>query len=177
MLITGCNTGIGKETVVDMLERGARVLMACRSEERMRRAADECIERTKGAGGGIALFKLDLGSLESVRRCAREILEQEERIDVLINNAGVMMCPLTRTEDGLEMQIGTNHFGHFLLTNLLLDRLKSSPGPSRVVTISSLAHRDGHMRLDDLNYKDREGEYKRYKAYAQSKLANILFTR
>ncbi len=203
VLITGCNTGIGKETAVDMCSRGARyvcttnydlvlvgteqvkgqfntiyfnscrVLMACRSEERMKRAADEVLIRSKGSGS-VALFKLDLSSMESIRRCAKQILQQEERIDVLINNAGVMMCPLTRTKEGLEMQIGTNHFGHFLFTSLLLERIKES-APARIVNVSSLAHEHGRIDLTDLNYERRA--YGRVDAYGQSKLANVLFTK
>ncbi len=151
----------------------SRVLMACRSEARMKKAADEVISRTRGSGS-LAIFRLDLSSLESVRRCAEEILEKEKRIDVLINNAGVMMCPLSRTADGLEMQIGTNHFGHFLFTNLLLDRIRES-APSRIVNVSSKAHENGRIDLEDPNYERRA--YGRIEAYSQSKLANVLFTK
>ncbi len=176
VVITGCNTGIGKETAVDMCNRGARVIMACRSEERMRSAAEEVKARTGAGEDSVALYKLDLSDLQSVRDCAKEILDKEDRIDILINNAGVMMCPFTKTKDGLEMQMGTNHFGHFLFTNLLLDKIKAS-APARIVTLSSKAHMDftTNMVLEDLNYEHKA--YSRTQAYGQSKLANILFTR
>ena len=122
----------------------------------------------------MALYQLDLGSLKSVRKCAKDIIEKEDHIDILINNAGVMMCPLLRTEDNFEMQIGTNHLGHFLFTNLLVDKLKAS-APARIINLSSLAHEMGFIDLQDLNYETRK--YDSFQAYAQSKLANILFTR
>ncbi len=174
VLITGCNTGIGKETVVDLCGRGARVLMACRNMDKMKAAADDVIARTKGSGA-VALFELDLSSFESIRACAKRINETEEKIDVLINNAGVMMCPLMRTKDGLEMQMGTNHFGHFLFTNLILDKIKAS-SPSRIINVSSMGHKMAKkMDLEDMNYEKKP--YSKVQAYAQSKLANILFTR
>ena len=108
--------------------------------------------------------RCDLSSLKSVRECAKEINEKEERIDVLINNAGVMMCPYSKTEDGFEMQIGTNHFGHFLFTRLLLDKIKAS-APARIVTVSSLAHETGSVDLDDLHWERRD--YSRIAAYNQ----------
>ncbi len=120
-MVTGCNVGIGKETAADLARRGARVVMACRNV----RAAEEAAEEIRRAQSGeVAVYRLDLASLASVRRCAGEINSKEDRVDVLVNNAGVMMCPKQETEDGLEMQVGTNHFGHFLFTNLLLDKMK-----------------------------------------------------
>ncbi len=173
VVITGCNTGIGKETVVDLCNRGAKVIMACRSKERMQATTDEVMSRTNGTAK-IDQVELDLSSFESIRRCAKKINETEEKIDVLINNAGVMMCPLMRTKDGLEMQMGTNHFGHFLFTNLLLDKIKSA-APSRIVTVSSRAHiRTPKMDLDDLNCEKKP--YNTHDVYAQSKLANVLFS-
>ena len=171
VLITGCNTGIGKETVMDLSQRGARVIMACRNLELANEAAAEVKKKTKG---DIVVYKLDLANLSSVRECAKEINVKEEKIDVLINNAGVMMCPYSKTEDGFEMQIGTNHLGHFLFTNLLLDKLMDS-APSRVVTVSSRAHERGKMDLEDLHAENKK--YNRMEAYEQSKLANIHFTR
>ncbi len=112
--------------------------------------------------------------MKSIRECCKEINEKEKRIDILINNAGIMMCPQMKTEDGFEMQIGTNHFGHFLFTNLLLDKIKAC-APSRIVTVSSLAHGDGKIDLDDIHFERRP--YGRITSYSQSKLANILFTR
>uniref|UniRef100_A0A667ZPN9 Si:dkey-23o4.6 n=1 Tax=Myripristis murdjan TaxID=586833 RepID=A0A667ZPN9_9TELE len=140
VLITGANTGIGKETSRDLARRGARVVMACRDLTRAERAAEE-IRRSTG-NGNVVIRHLDLASLYSVRQFAKDFLASEERLDILINNAGVMMCPRWMTEDGFETQLAVNHLGHFLLTNLLLPKLKSS-APSRVVTVSSIAHRGG----------------------------------
>ncbi len=123
MVVTGCNTGIGRETAADLARRGGRVIMACRNVE----AAEEAAKYARWRAGGaaeVAVYRLDLASLSSVRSCAEKIAKEESRVDVLINNAGVAMCPHQQTEDGFEMQIGTNHFGHFLFTNLLLDKLK-----------------------------------------------------
>lgn len=171
VIVTGANTGIGKETARDLARRGARVILACRNLEKARLAADDIKNST---GSDKVLVKhLDLASLKSVRHFAKEIIEEERRLDILINNAGIMWCPHWKTEDGFEMQFGTNHLGHFLLTNLLLDLLKKS-APSRVVTVSSKAHERGFMNFDDLN-SEKEYDYKF--AYAQSKLANVLFSR
>ncbi|PNJ01879.1 retinol dehydrogenase 13 isoform X2 [Pongo pygmaeus] len=117
---------------------------------------------------------LDLASLQSIREFAAKIIEEEERVDILINNAGVMRCPHWITEDGFEMQFGVNHLGHFLLTNLLLDKLKAS-APSRIINLSSLAHVAGHIDFDDLNWQTRK--YNTKAAYCQSKLAIVLFTK
>ena len=122
----------------------------------------------------VVFVQLDLSSLDSVREFAAKILEEEPRIDILINNAGVMMIPERRlTKDGFEMQFGTNHLGHFLLTNLLLDRIKEAPSV-RIVSVSSLAYRRGKIDIDDLN---SERSYGPISVYSKSKLANILFTR
>ncbi len=172
VIVTGCNTGIGKETVRDMSKRGARVIMACRNLDLANKAANDIQQDTRG---DIGVVKLDLASLKSVRACAKEILEKEDRIDILINNAGVMMCPFMKTEDDFEMQIGTNHLGHFLFMNLLLNKMKSGNRPARIVNLSSSAHRGGVIDLDDLHFKNKP--YKSMASYGQSKLANILFTR
>ncbi|XP_039881624.1 retinol dehydrogenase 13-like isoform X4 [Simochromis diagramma] len=140
VLITGANTGIGKETAVDMARRGARVILACRDMERANKAAEEVKKRS--GNDSVIVRKLDLASLQSIRQLAKDILASEERLDVLINNAGIMSCPKWKTEDGFEMQFGVNHLGHFLLTNCLLDLLKKS-APSRIVNVSSLAHERG----------------------------------
>lgn len=171
VLITGANTGIGKETALDMAQRGARVILACRDMTRARIAADEI--RQRSGNGNVVVKKLDLASLQSVRDLAKDIRENEARLDILINNAGIMMCPKWKTEDGFEMQFGVNHLGHFLLTNCLLDLLKKST-PSRIVIVSSLAHEKGRIHFDDINLDKRYG---REVSYRQSKLANVLFCR
>ncbi|XP_078673791.1 retinol dehydrogenase 12-like isoform X2 [Branchiostoma floridae x Branchiostoma belcheri] len=171
VVITGANTGIGKETARDIARRGARVILACRDLTKAEATAAE-IRRDTG-NGNIVMQKLDLASMKSVREFALKVNATESRLDILINNAGIMTCPQWKTEDGFEMQFGTNHLGHFLLTNLLLDKLKNS-APSRVVTVSSNAHmRGGKIHFDDINL---EKTYTPYSAYGQSKLANILFT-
>ena len=171
-IITGANTGIGKETAVDFAQRNARVIMACRNVEKGREALDEVVKRS--GSNKVVLKKLDLSSLASVRKFAEEILKEEPRLDILVNNAGVMMCPYSKTEDGFEMQIGVNHFGHFLLTNLLLDRLKEAP-KARIVNVSSVGHYfTWGIKFYDIN---SEKSYSKIVAYAQSKLANILFTK
>ena len=170
VIITGANTGIGKETALDLAKRGARVILACRDLDKANTAANEI--REASGNSGILVKKLDLASKNSVREFADGIVKGETKLDILINNAGIMCCPCWKTEDGFDMQFGVNHLGHFLLTNLLIDLLKRS-APSRVVNVSSNAHR-GEIDLDDLN---SEKSYSRVGAYSNSKLANILFTR
>ncbi|XP_061573779.1 retinol dehydrogenase 12 [Cololabis saira] len=172
VVITGANTGIGKETCRDLARRGARVILACRDLTRAEQAAEEI--RSSTGNGNVLVRHLDLSSLYSVRTFAQELLGSEERLDVLVNNAGVMMCPMSLTEDGLETQLAVNHLGHFLLTNMLLPLLRSS-APSRVVTVASVAHRGGVVHLEDLNFSRRP--YSRLQSYQQSKLANVLFSR
>lgn len=175
-IVTGSNTGIGKCTVEDFYKRGARVLMACRNAEKANEACKDIKTACEGLEklGEIEIIHLDLSSLDSVRDCAKKLLETEEKINILVNNAGVMMCPKSKTKDGFEMQIGTNHFGHFLFTLLLLPRMIKS-SPSRIVNVSSKAHNDGVMDFEDLNFDTRK--YSALKAYQQSKLANVLFTK
>ncbi|XP_035686781.1 retinol dehydrogenase 13-like [Branchiostoma floridae] len=172
VIITGANTGIGKATARDMAERGARVILACRSLEKAEEAAKEI--RSQTGNKNVVVHKLDLASLTSVRQFVKVINDAKPRLDVLINNAGVMACPRWETEDGFEMQFGVNHLGHFLLTNLLLDLLKKS-APSRVVTVSSLGHTfTSGIDFDDINY---EKDYSSRESYRRSKLANVLFSR
>ena len=173
VVITGANTGIGKETAVDLAARGARVIIGCRNLEKGKEAMKEIQERS--GNQNVFLEKLDLASLESVRSFADKILNSEPRLDILINNAGVMACPYQKTEDGFEMQFGVNHLGHFLLTLLLLDRIKRSQ-PSRVINVSSSGHRfgSGKIKFDDIHH---EKSYSSWGAYFHSKLANVLFTR
>ncbi|KAK7868685.1 hypothetical protein R5R35_006976 [Gryllus longicercus] len=174
-VVTGCNTGIGLCTVEDFVRRGARVIMACRNLEKAERAA-ECVRvRTVGAegAGAVRVVQLDLSSLASVRACAKLLLDSEPRIHLLINNAGIMACPEMRTEDGFEMQFGTNHLGHFLLTCLLLPRIRAS-APARIVTVSSVVHSTGDIDFENLNW---EKGYNPTLAYGRSKLANVLFAK
>lgn len=171
VIVTGANTGIGKETALEMARRGARVILACRDMAKAEKVAREIRETT--ANKNILVKKLDLASLKSIRSFGEEIMREESRLDILINNAGIMRCPHWKTEDGFEMQFGVNHLGHFLLTNLLIDLLKKT-SPSRIINVSSLYHKWGKINFDDL---DSDKGYDPGAAYAQSKLANILFTR
>jgi NAD(P)-dependent dehydrogenase (short-subunit alcohol dehydrogenase family) len=169
-VITGANTGLGYETARALVAKGARVVLAVRNLDKGKAAADLIGRRYPGAD--VAVQELDLTSLESVRAAADQLRAGHDRIDLLINNAGVMMTPKQTTKDGFELQFGTNHLGHFALTGLLLDRLLPEQG-SRVVTVSSNGHRFGGIRFDDL---ESERSYSRVGAYGQSKLANLLFT-
>ncbi len=170
-VITGANTGLGYETAAALAAKGAHVVLAVRNLDKGREAADRITAATRGAS--VALQELDLTSLDSVRTAADELRAANDTIDLLINNAGVMFTPESTTKDGFELQFGTNHLGHFAFTGLLLDRVLAAPG-SRVVTVSSTGHRlIDAIRFDDLQW---ERGYNRFRAYAQSKLANLLFT-
>src|SRR5579859_1701344 len=169
-IVTGANSGIGWETARALAQKGATVIMACRSLERANAAANQ-VKALKPAGK-VVVMPLDLGDLESVRAFAAEFLKQYDRLDLLINNAGVMVPPYGKTAQGFEQQFGINHLGHFALTGLLLDRLNATPS-ARIVTVSSGAHQFGIINFDDLNW---ERAYPRQRAYGQSKLANLLFT-
>jgi NAD(P)-dependent dehydrogenase (short-subunit alcohol dehydrogenase family) len=169
-VITGANTGLGYETAAALADHGARVVLAVRNLEKGKDAAARISASSPHAD--VALQELDLTSLESVRAAAEQLRADHHRIDLLINNAGVMFTPKGTTKDGFELQFGTNHLGHFALTGMLLDRLLPVAG-SRVVTVSSMGHRFGRIRFDDLQW-DRG--YSRVGAYGQAKLANLLFT-
>ncbi|XP_060655202.1 retinol dehydrogenase 13-like isoform X1 [Drosophila nasuta] len=171
VIVTGSNTGIGKETVLELARRGATVYMACRDKKRTDQARLEIIRETNNQN--IFFRELDLASLDSIRKFVTGFKGEQDKLHILINNAGVMRCPRMLTKDGFEMQLGVNHIGHFLLTNLLLDVLKKS-APSRIVNVSSLAHTRGAININDLN---SEKSYDEGSAYSQSKLANVLFTR
>ncbi|XP_004080572.1 retinol dehydrogenase 13 isoform X1 [Oryzias latipes] len=172
VVITGANTGIGKETARELAKRGGRILMGCRDMEKCETAAKEI--RGATLNPHVYACHLDLASIKSIREFAERVNKEEKRVDVLINNAGVMRCPAWKTEDGFDMQFGVNHLGHFLLTNLLLEKLKE-PAPSRVINLSSLAHIIGNIDFEDLNWEKKTFDTKQ--AYCQSKLANVLFTR
>src|SRR6266481_8021433 len=170
-VVTGANTGLGFETARVLAARGASVVLAVRDTEKGKAAAARIAGTAPGAT--VMVQPLDLASLESVRAAAGELRARHPRIDLLINNAGVMFTPKQTTHDGFELQFGTNHLGHFALTGLLLEQMLPVPG-SRVVTVSSLAHRlRARIHFDDLQ---GERSYNRVGAYGQSKLANLLFT-
>lgn len=178
VIVTGGNTGIGKETIEDLLKRGAKVYMACRSLERAQQAANDIKNKTSVDDTQLIVMRLDLNSLKSVREFVTEFKTKEQRLDILINNAGVMVVPEGKTEDGFETTFGVNHLGHFLLTHLLMDLLVSHNQPARIINVSSLAHKFGKINFDDLMYTKRYfGFYASWEAYCQSKLANVLFTR
>jgi len=169
-VVTGANSGIGFEAAAVLAQRGAVTVLACRDTGKAERAAARLSATAPQAK--VSVVRLDLASLDSVRAAAEQIRASHERLDLLINNAGLMMPPRGTTADGFELQFGTNHLGHFALTGLLLDRLLTVPG-SRVVTVSSNGHRAGRINFADLQSERRYG---RMSAYAQSKLANLMFT-
>ena len=168
ILVTGANTGLGFEASKVLAARGARVLLACRSEDKARQAIERI--RMEVPGANLAFVPLDLADLGSVHACARQVMEEEPRLDVLLNNAGVMFPPLERTAQGHELQFGVNHLAGFALTGLLLAKLSETAG-SRVVITSSLAHKGGDIDWDDL---DAHRSYSRTKRYSDSKLMNLL---
>jgi len=169
VVITGANSGLGLVAADALAAKGAQVVLACRDQAKGRAAEAEI--RGRHAGAKTALLSLDLSSLADIRRFADAVQAAHPRIDVLMNNAGVMALPYRKTADGFEMQFGTNHLGHFALTGLLLDRMLKTDG-ARVVTVSSGAHRMGRIRFDDPQW---EQGYRKWPAYGQSKLANLLF--
>ncbi|SHU14072.1 SDR family NAD(P)-dependent oxidoreductase [Mycobacteroides abscessus] len=170
-IVTGANTGLGLETAKALAAHGAHVVLAVRNAEKGKAAADAITAAHSNAD--VTLQSLDLSSLESVRRASDELKARYDKIDLLINNAGVMWTEKSSTADGFELQFGTNHLGHYALTGLLLERLLPVEG-SRVVTVSSIGHRiRAAIHFDDLQW---ERDYDRVAAYGQSKLANLLFT-
>ncbi|XP_029922359.1 dehydrogenase/reductase SDR family member 13-like [Myripristis murdjan] len=175
VIVTGSNTGIGKTTAIDLAKRGARVILACRSQQRGEAALAE-VKRESGSSQ-VVFMQLDLASLKSVRDFAETFLKAEPRLDLLINNAGIFLQG--KTEDGLGMMFGVNHIGHFLLTNLLLDRLKEC-GPSRVINVASVLHKNGTVDFGYLSAHKALGEGDSFLAmlqiYSNSKLCNVLFT-
>ncbi|XP_077422643.1 dehydrogenase/reductase SDR family member 13-like [Vanacampus margaritifer] len=175
VIVTGSNTGIGKTTAIDLAKRGARVILACRSLQRGEAALAD-VKRESGSNQ-VEFMQLDLGNLKSIRSFAENYLRSETRLDILINNAGLYMQG--RTEDGFGMMFGINHVGHFLLTNLLLDRLKECE-PSRVVNVSSMAHNFGKIDFNCLTKHKALGLGTSFsellQVYSDSKLCNVLFT-
>jgi NAD(P)-dependent dehydrogenase (short-subunit alcohol dehydrogenase family) len=170
-IVTGANTGIGYETARALAHKGADVTLACRSKEKGEAATQRIA--AEQPSGRVTFAALDLADLDSVRSFAAAFTAKHNRLDLLVNNAGVMVPPESKTKQGFELQFGVNHLGHFALTGLLLDLLRAAPG-ARVVSVSSAAHRMGKMDFDDLDFTARG--YKPWEAYGQSKLANLLFT-
>jgi NAD(P)-dependent dehydrogenase (short-subunit alcohol dehydrogenase family) len=174
VVITGSNIGIGKETAVALASIGATVVLACRNREKATAAASEVKQRC--GSGDVHIVDLDLADLATVRSCAEDIKASWPRLDVLVNNAGGMWTERCTTVQGFEQTFGVNHLGHFYLTNLLLDRLQAS-APARIINVSSVAH---HLPVRGIRWDDLQTEQRRYtamRAYSQSKLANVLFTR
>lgn len=169
-IITGANTGLGYETALALAQKGAHVVMACRNTQKAEAAKLELLKHAPNASVEIAA--LDLGNLASVRAFAEAFKAKQPKLDILINNAGLMAIPKSKTVDGFESQFGVNHLGHFALTGLLIDRLLATPW-SRVVNVSSQAHTSGKINFDDLQ---GEKSYSRFGAYSQSKVANLAFT-
>lgn len=172
VIVTGANSGIGKATAAGIVKLQGRVIMACRDLDKAEEAAQDIQQGTGAESTQLVVKQLDLASLTSVRAFCEDIIKEEPRLDVLINNAGIYQCPYTRTEDGFEMQFGVNHLGHFLLTHLLLDLVKRS-APSRIVVVSSKLYKHGYINFEDLS---SEKSYDKAFAYSRSKLANLLFT-
>ncbi|EGN99803.1 hypothetical protein SERLA73DRAFT_52897 [Serpula lacrymans var. lacrymans S7.3] len=175
IVITGPSPGgIGAETAISLAKASpALLLLAGRAESKISPLIQEI--QSKYPAVATKFIKLDLGSQASVRSAATEINSSVERIDILINNAAVMVCPYGKTEDGIETQFGTNHIGHFLLTNLLMNKILNAGLGARIVNVSSSAHRSGEMRFNDWNFEDGK-VYNEWEAYGQSKTANILFS-
>jgi NAD(P)-dependent dehydrogenase (short-subunit alcohol dehydrogenase family) len=168
-IVTGANTGIGYETALDLFQKGAKVYVACRNEEK----ALNAIERMKAVGGtgDLVYGHLDLASLSSVKAFAEKFLATESSLDLLINNAGIMIPPAAKSEDGFEIQFGINFVGHFALTGHLFNLLDSTAG-SRVVTLSSIAHRGARIDFDNFRL---EKPYSPWREYGQSKVADLIF--
>lgn len=169
-VITGANSGMGKAVSAELARTGATVVMVCRNKERGEAAAEE-VRNTTG-NPAVDLMLCDLGRLSSIESFCTSFSEKYSRLDVLINNAGVILPGRHETSDGFELQFGVNHLGHFLLTNRLIGLIMAS-APSRIINVSSGAHKIGNIHFEDINL---EKKYKIWRAYGQSKLANVLFT-
>ncbi len=171
VIVTGSTSGIGKETARVLAKKNGTVILAVRNVKKGEGVVSEI--RGEHAAADVSVRELDLSSLESVQAFAARFNRDYDRLDLLINNAGIMMCPYCKTRDGFEIQMGTNHLGHFALTGLLMPLLKATEG-SRIVALSSSAHALGNIDLSDLNWETRN--YNTQRAYGDSKLANLYFT-
>ncbi len=172
IIVTGGNSGLGYESVKAFAQKGARVVLACRNVEKGEKAEHEISKDDPSCD--IQVMQLNLANLASVEAFAKQFSEEHKRLDLLLNNAGIMATPDIKTDDGFEAQLGTNHLGHFALTGHLLPLLKATP-KSRVVNVSSLAHKAGKIDFSDLMFENKR-KFTPMRAYGQSKLANLLFT-
>ncbi|MFN0050056.1 MAG: oxidoreductase [Cytophagales bacterium] len=171
IIVTGATSGLGKEISKVLAQKGATVIMAVRNTEKAKLVCDEISKNYSNAK--LIIKKLDLSSLKSINLFSTEINNEFGHLDILINNAGVMYCPYSKTQDGFEMQMGTNHLGPFALTIQLLPVLFKTPN-SRIINTSSLAHLTGNINFDDIHWEQRK--YKTMQAYADSKIANLYFS-
>lgn len=171
IIVTGSTSGIGKETAREVAKKNATTIMAIRNLEKGKKVKEELL--TEYPDANLFLLKLDLSDLTSIKDFVLEFNQQFQSIHYLINNAGVMMPPYSQTKDGFELQMGTNHLGHFALTGLLFPLLKKTKGSS-IINVSSMAHRAGNIDFDDLDWTKRK--YNRSRAYGDSKIANLYFT-
>jgi len=172
IVVTGANSGIGYEAAKEFARKGARTILACRNLDSAQASMDKILTEIPDAQ--VQIMHLDLGSLSSVRAFAAAFRANHDRLDVLLNNAGIMMVPYGTTDDGFERQFGVNHLGHFALTGLIIDLLNATLG-SRVVNISSNGHKSGEMDFENLMFEEGR-DYSPVRAYSRSKLANLLFT-
>ncbi len=176
VVITGGASGLGQETARAMAAKGSKIVIPVRDMAKGEAAREELIKAVPGAK--IDLIEMDLGSLDSIRKFAEAFNDKYDHIDLLINNAGVMACPYGETSDGFEMQFGTNHIGHFLMTNLLMPAVlkgaENGDGSGRIVNLSSRGHHRDHVHFEDVHFKTRE--YEKWASYGQAKTANALFS-
>jgi NAD(P)-dependent dehydrogenase (short-subunit alcohol dehydrogenase family) len=171
IVITGATSGLGKEATKILVEKNAHVVMAVRNTMKAGGIAKEIKKQVPKAQ--LAIIEMDLSSIESIESFVKAFLSKYKQLDVLINNAGIMACPFEKTKDGFEIQMGTNHLGHFALTGLLMPMIESTKN-ARIVSTSSIGHRLGNIDFDDINWEKRK--YNPSKAYADSKIANLYFT-
>ena len=171
VIVTGSSSGIGLEAVKVLANKGAEVIIAVRNATKGKNAEEKI--KSQNPNANVKVMIVDLANLKSVREFAKKFNAGYDKLNLLINNAGVMIPPYSKTTDGFELQFGTNHLGHFALTALLFDKLKATPN-SRIVNVASMAHKYGNINFDDLNWEKRN--YKAWSAYGDSKIANLYFT-